>query len=130
MLGNPWKACGLALPQREHSVSGALIVSLWPGLSGAAPAAGCLARGRLGTQAPLFESWRALSSRRPTSRSSVLWDCHAGSGNGRQGIWKLGPAAFWASGRGASGLLRIAPSHGSASQWAAVHLPGPGPGSL
>lgn len=50
----------------------------------------------------------------PTSPSLAQGDLHVGSGNGRQaGVWKLGPAACWASGREASGVLRIAPDHAS-----------------
>lgn len=60
---------------------------------------------------------------------SPVGPSHVRSGNGRQGVWRLGAAACQASGRGASGLLRIAPNHGSASQRAAVCLPGTGQGA-
>lgn len=47
------------------------------------------------------------------TRPLVPGDLQAGSGSGRLGVWKPGPAACWASGRGASGLLRIAPNRAS-----------------
>lgn len=79
---------------------------------------------------PSMQSWGALSSTlahqpllSPTDRP------HAGSGNGRQGVWRHGLAACQASGRAASGLLRIGPDHGSASQRGAVCLPGMGQGA-
>lgn len=72
-------------------------------------AARCLAVRRLGSQALLFESWR-VSSSSPAHQPflSPVGPPQAGSGNGRPGVWKLGPVACPASGRGASGLLRIA----------------------
>lgn len=91
----------------------------------AAPAARCPALGRLGMQALLvgkLEGFVLTPAHQPLLSS-------AGPPR-RVGKWQTGPAAFWASGRGASGLLRISPNHGSASQWAAVHLPGPGPRNL
>lgn len=78
---------------------------------------------------PLGESWSRLGGPGishvkagglcpqsvPTSPSLALWDLHTRGQEmaGWAGVWKLGPAACWASGRGASGLLRIVPNHGS-----------------
>lgn len=77
---------------------------------------------------PLGESWSRLGGpgishvkagglcpQSVSSPSLALWDLHTW---GQEmavwaGVWKLGRPACWASGRGASGLLRIVPNHGS-----------------
>lgn len=86
--------------------------------------------GKLGRQAPFTGKLGALSSTLAHQPLLSPMDRpHAGSGNGRQGVWRLGPAACQASGRAASGLLRIGPDHGSASQQGAVCLPCMGQGA-
>lgn len=87
---------------------------LRPGLPRVSLATRCLARslGKSGHVDTVHLCWKRqppLSSLFP----SLSWGPPKGSGSGRLGMWKLGLFACWASGRGASGSLRIAPNHGS-----------------
>lgn len=88
---------------------------LRPGLPRISLATRCLARslgksGHVDTEHLFVGSDSLLCPLSPLPCPGVL---RKGQEVGRLGMWKLGLFACWASGRGASGSLRIAPNHGS-----------------